>query len=166
MDYEMVIKRKIFTSKDEIELNRLLAFWQFKNQKIVFTNGCFDILHRGHYEYLMKAATLGNVLVIGLNSDTSVKRLKGNDRPIQNEESRAIALASLQFVDAVVLFNEDTPLDLIKFIRPDILVKGGDYSISTIVGSDFVLEHGGRVEVIPLVEGYSTTKLIQALKKL
>ena len=165
MDYEMVIKRKIFKSKDEIELARLLAFWQFKSQKIVFTNGCFDILHRGHYEYLMKAATLGNVLVIGLNTDTSVKRLKGNDRPIQNEESRAIALASLQFVDAVVLFDEETPIDLIKFIRPDILVKGGDYSISTIVGSDFVLKNGGRVEVIPLVEGYSTTKLIQALKK-
>ncbi|MGQ9847234.1 MAG: D-glycero-beta-D-manno-heptose 1-phosphate adenylyltransferase [Bacteroidales bacterium] len=165
MDYEVVVKKKIFKSKDEIDFSRLLAYWRFKSQKIVFTNGCFDILHRGHFEYLMKAASLGNVLVIGLNSDNSVKKLKGNNRPVQDEESRALALASLLFVEAVVIFDEETPIDLIKFIRPDILVKGGDYSITTIVGSDFVLENGGEVKIIPFVEGYSTTKLIQALKK-
>jgi len=165
MDYEKVIKSKIFKSKDELEFARLLAFWRFKSQQIVFTNGCFDILHRGHFEYLMKAASLGNVFVVGLNTDASVKRLKGKERPIQDEDSRALALASLQFVNAVVLFDEDTPIELIKFIRPDVLVKGGDYAVSTIVGSDVVLENGGKVEIIPFVEGFSTTSLIEMLKK-
>lgn len=163
MDYEKIIKAKIFHSKNEIEFSRLLSFLRFKNQQIVFTNGCFDILHRGHYEYLMKAASMGNIFIVGLNSDASVKRLKGESRPIHNQESRALALASLQFVSAVVLFEEDTPYDLINFIKPNILTKGGDYSIATIVGSDLVLNNGGKVEVIPFVEGYSTTNIINKL---
>jgi len=165
MDYLQLTNSKIFSSKESIDFSRLLAFWRFKNQQIVFTNGCFDILHRGHFEYLMKAASLGNVLVIGLNSDASVKRLKGESRPINNQESRAIALASLQYVSAVVIFDEDTPFDLVKFVEPNVLAKGGDYSKENIVGSDIVLKNGGRVEVIPFVEGYSTTNIIQQLHK-
>lgn len=165
MDFMQLTNSKIFSSKESIEFSRVLAFWRFKNQQIVFTNGCFDILHRGHFEYLMKAASLGNVLVIGLNSDASVKRLKGEHRPINNQESRAIALACLQFVSAVVIFEEDTPLELIKLVEPHVLAKGGDYKMENIVGSDCVLSNGGKVEVIPFVEGYSTTQIINQFNK-
>lgn len=164
MEIKEIIDKKIFASKDDVELSRLLAFWRFKNQKVVFTNGCFDILHRGHLEYLMKTASLGNVLVIGLNSDNSVKRLKGENRPVQDEESRALALASLQFVNAVVVFEEETPYELIKTVHPHVLAKGGDYNKENIVGSNIVLANGGQVEVIPFLEGFSTTRLIEALK--
>lgn len=166
MDYKPIITKKIFASKDDIEFSRLLAFWRFKDKKIVFTNGCFDVLHRGHFEYLMQAASLGDVLVIGLNTDDSVKKLKGSNRPINDEESRAMALACMQFVHAVVLFSEETPTELIKMVRPDVLVKGGDYKPNEISGSDFVTSYGGRVEIIPFIEGYSSTKIIEQLHNL
>ena len=131
---------------------------------IVFTNGCFDILHLGHLDYLFKAAKLGDKLIIGLNSDASISRIKGEDRPIQDEKSRASIIASLQCVDAVILFNEDTPQKLIEFIQPNILVKGADYNIKDIVGSDFVLSKGGKVQTIPFLEGYSSSAIINKVK--
>jgi len=134
-----------------------------KGQKIVFTNGCFDILHYGHVSYLAEAKDLGDKLIIGLNSDASVRRLKGETRPVNGQNERAVLLASLSFVDAVVIFEEDTPENLIKSIRPDILVKGGDYTIETIVGANFVQSYGGFVRIIPLVENFSTTKIIKRL---
>ena len=132
-------------------------------KKIVFTNGCFDILHRGHIEYLSMARDLGVVLIIGLNTDDSVKRIKGEGRPVQDETSRALILASLRFVEAIILFDEDTPYDLISMIKPDVLVKGGDYTEETIVGADIVKANGGEVVTIPLVEGYSTSGLIEVI---
>ena len=140
-------------------------FSVFRSQglKVVFTNGCFDILHRGHVEYLSKASDMGDVLVVGLNTDASVKRLKGESRPINDEQARALVLASLGFVDAVVLFDEDTPYELIKAIRPDVLVKGADYKPEEIVGYDIVTSYGGTVATVPLVEGYSTTRLIHPI---
>lgn len=152
-----VTQNKIFEKQ---VLGNRVAMWKFQSRKVVFTNGCFDILHRGHIEYLSKARDLGDVLIIGLNTDDSVRRLKGEGRPVQDEMSRALALASLRFVEAVILFDEDTPHDLIDFIRPDVLVKGGDYSDATIVGADIVIENGGQVVTIPLVEGYSTSKVL------
>lgn len=141
-----------------------LKVWRREGKSIVFSNGCFDILHRGHVEYLSKAADLGDVLVIGLNTDASVKRLKGPSRPVNDEKARAVVLAALQFVDAVVFFDEDTPYNLIKCVHPDVLVKGKDYKAEDIVGYDIVTNNGGRVETIELVEGFSTTKVIEALK--
>jgi len=140
--------------------------WRAISKKLVFTNGCFDILHRGHLDYLAKAADMGHILVIGLNTDASVRRLKGEGRPINNEADRALQLAALMFVDAVCLFDEDTPAELIRAVKPDILVKGGDYTIDKIVGADFVLQNGGHVEAIPFVEGYSTSAMINSIKKL
>lgn len=133
----------------------------FKGKRIVFTNGCFDILHLGHVEYLAKAKEKGDILVVGLNTDKSVKKIKGENRPFNPEKARAIVLASLEVVDFVILFEEETPYGLIKEISPDILVKGGDYSIDSIVGADIVLRKGGSVEAIPLVEGYSTTRILE-----
>lgn len=135
------------------------------NKKLVFTNGCFDILHRGHIDYLNKARSLGDFLFIGLNSDASVKRLKGPSRPINNEEDRKFLLENLKAIDFVEIFEEDTPLNLIKEILPDILVKGGDWSPEKIVGSDIVLANGGRVESLQFVEGKSTTGLIEKILK-
>lgn len=132
-------------------------------RKVVFTNGCFDVLHRGHVTYLAQARDLGDCLVVGLNSDASVKRLKGENRPINNENDRALLLAALSFVDYIIIFEEDTPQNLIEQVKPDILVKGGDYQIDNIVGADFVLKNGGQVLTIPFVDGYSSTKIIQAL---
>lgn len=140
--------------------------WKALGKKIVFTNGCFDILHHGHIDYLAKAASLGNVLVAGLNTDASVKRLKGAARPINNEQDRALQMAALMYIDAVCLFDEDTPLELITALQPDVLAKGGDYTIDKIVGADIVQGNGGSVEVIPFVEGYSTTSLVERIKKL
>ncbi len=137
-----------------------------QKQTIVFSNGCFDILHAGHVEYLEKAREKGDFLIIGLNTDASVKRLKGKDRPINAEESRARILAALEFVDMVVLFDEDTPYELIQTLLPDVLVKGKDYDISNIVGAETVLANGGKVETIELVEGLSTTSVIEKVKKL
>ena len=157
-----IIKSKILSSEN---LNIHLNVWRFKDQKIVFTNGCFDVLHYGHIIYLSRAKDLGNKLIIGLNSDPSVKRLKGEGRPINHQDSRAIALASLQFVDAVILFDEDTPYELIKRVQPDILVKGSDYKPEDIVGADIVLGRGGEIRTIDFVEGYSSTNIINKLKK-
>jgi rfaE bifunctional protein nucleotidyltransferase chain/domain len=140
--------------------------WRYMGKKIVFTNGCFDILHHGHFDYLARAADLGNILIVGLNSDSSVKRLKGADRPINHENDRAFQLASLLCVDAVCLFDEDTPENLIKIVNPHILAKGGDYTEDQIAGATHVKSNGGRIEIIPFVEGYSTTSLIANIKKL
>lgn len=136
-----------------------------KNQKIVFTNGCFDILHIGHVRYLQEAAKLGDILVVGVNSDASVKRLKGPERPINNENDRAELLCSLEFIDYVVIFDDDTPLKLIKKIQPDILVKGGDYTNEYVIGTHEVEARGGKLVIIPLIEGKSTTSIIAKIKK-
>lgn len=160
----------VFPQQLKIALNVL----RFKDNKIVFTNGCFDILHRGHVEYLTNARDLGNVLVLGLNTDDSVRRQnKSPERPINSEETRAIIIAALDCVDFVVLFNEDTPYDLIKLVQPDVLVKGGDYDVNEtnpaskkyIVGSDVVKARGGKTVTIDLTAGFSTTGLIEKLKK-
>ncbi len=135
-----------------------------KNKKIVFTNGCFDILHRGHVTYLNQAKALGDLLVIGLNSDASVKRLKGESRPINNEADRKFVLENLKSVDYVELFTEDTPLELIKKIQPSVLVKGGDWKIEQIVGSKEVLFYGGQVQSLSFVDGFSTTSTISKIK--
>lgn len=137
--------------------------WRAKEEVIVFTNGCFDILHYGHLHYLAEARSLGQRLIIGINAEASVKRLKGEHRPINDELTRMHSLASLGFVDAVVSFDEDTPLDLIKKTMPDILVKGGDWAPEQIVGSDFVIKNGGLVRSLPFVEGYSTTNIEQKI---
>ncbi|QNH62245.1 D-glycero-beta-D-manno-heptose 1-phosphate adenylyltransferase [Hymenobacter sediminicola] len=153
-------------TKDKIlsraELLPVVAAWKAEGQKIVFTNGCFDLLHLGHVDYLEKARHLGDKLVLGLNTDASVSCLKPG-RPLQDEVSRARVLASLLFVDAVVLFDEQTPLALIEAIVPDILVKGDDYAISGIVGHEVVLQNGGQVLTVPLVAGYSTTRIVERI---
>ncbi len=143
------------------QLDSWVAYWRFLEQRIVFTNGCFDILHLGHVQYLEQAAQLGDVLVVGLNSDESVRHLKGPKRPLQPAYARARILAALEFVEAVVIFEEDTPLRLIEKIMPDVLVKGGDYTPETVVGASFVKARGGEVVLLPLVEGFSTTALIE-----
>ncbi len=152
---------KIFLLAD---LLPIIKKWQNDNQKIVFTNGCFDIVHLGHIDYLEKAQKLGNKLILGLNTDASVKRLKGDLRPVVNEYARSRMMAAFSFVDAVVLFDEPTPKEIIEIICPDILVKGDDYTVQNIVGADFVLANGGKVETIALVEGYSTSKIIEKIK--
>lgn len=162
MDKLNIIQSKII---DINNIESYLTYWNLKNQKIVFTNGCFDILHRGHVEYLAQAANHGDVLIIGVNTDSSVKRIKGETRPVQDEYARAILLASLNFVTAVVLFDEETPYNLIKRIQPDVLIKGSDYSIKDIIGSDIVEAKGGEVITIDFIEGYSTTSIIEKLKK-
>jgi rfaE bifunctional protein nucleotidyltransferase chain/domain len=144
----------------------IVAEWKKNGNKTVFSNGCFDIIHAGHVDYLEKAKQKGDYLIIGLNTDQSVSRIKGKDRPIVDEVSRSRVLAALEFVDAVVLFDEDTPYDLIKNLKPDILVKGKDYNISNIVGADLVLENGGKVETIELTEGLSTTIVVNKIKNL
>jgi rfaE bifunctional protein nucleotidyltransferase chain/domain len=146
------------------ELKLQLRRWNLLGRKIVFTNGVFDILHEGHIKLLSEAATYADILVVGVNSDASVKRLKGNARPINTEGSRALVLAALVMVDAVVIFEEDTPLELIKIIQPDVLVKGGDYTLDTIVGAKEVVANNGEVKIIPLEEGFSTTGIINKMK--
>jgi len=152
-----IINSKIFKQKES--LNYKLAQLRFLDKKIVFTNGCFDILHRGHIEYLAKASDLADVMIIGLNTDSSVSRLKGTNRPLQDEYSRALTLASLSFVDFVVYFDEDTPYELIKYVKPNVLVKGSDYKPEDIVGYDILQEYGGEVKTIDFVPGYSTTNI-------
>jgi rfaE bifunctional protein nucleotidyltransferase chain/domain len=137
-----------------------VAEWRDQGQKLVFTNGCFDIVHVGHVDYLERARLLGDKLILGLNTDQSVSRLKGPSRPLQDEMSRQRVMASFWFVDAVVLFDQETPYELIKAVQPDILVKGDDYTIDTIVGHDLVLARGGEVKTIPLVKGYSTSQVV------
>lgn len=159
-----LLQQKMVDSADDIRLSRLLAYWRFRQQRIVFTNGCFDVLHRGHVEYLAKAASFGDVLLVGLNTDESVKRLKGDNRPVNPLYARSLLLSALQFVQLVIPFGEDTPYDLIIRVQPDVLVKGADYKVEEIVGHDVVMARGGSVETISLVEGYSTTGLLNILK--
>lgn len=147
------------------EARKKVAEWKSKGEKVVFTNGCFDIVHLGHVDYLEKARNLGDHLVVGLNTDSSVSRFKGPNRPVQDETSRARLLASFQFVDLVVLFNEDTPKDLISSLVPDVLVKGSDYLAENIVGADVVQGAGGKVTTLDFVPGYSTSKVIEKIKK-
>ncbi|MFT3884600.1 MAG: D-glycero-beta-D-manno-heptose 1-phosphate adenylyltransferase [Flavobacteriales bacterium] len=151
---------------DLVEAQRLVNTWRLKSDRIVFTNGVFDILHKGHVTYLEEAAALGHRLVIGLNSDASVKRLgKGDDRPLNDQDSRATVLAALRCVDAIVLFDEDTPMELIQVIGPDVLVKGGDWAPERIVGAEYVKSYGGDVRSIPLVDGFSTTNLVEKIRR-
>jgi rfaE bifunctional protein nucleotidyltransferase chain/domain len=144
----------------------IIADWKLKDNKIVFTNGCFDIVHLGHIDYLEKSSKLGSKLVLGVNSDQSVRKLKGNTRPVVDEYARARMLAAFEFVHLVVVFDEQTPLELITKLMPDVLVKGDDYTVDNIVGAEVVLKNGGKVETVALVKGYSTTKIIEKIKNL
>ncbi|HET7119479.1 MAG TPA: D-glycero-beta-D-manno-heptose 1-phosphate adenylyltransferase [Hanamia sp.] len=154
------IRERIFNAE---ETGREVRRLRLKSKTIAFTNGVFDILHEGHIALLSKAASFADVLIVGINSDASVKKLKGDSRPINNENSRALIMASLIMVDAVVIFDEATPIELIKIIKPNVLIKGGDYTIDTIVGASEVIEAGGKVEIIPLEEGFSTTAIINKI---
>jgi D-glycero-beta-D-manno-heptose 1-phosphate adenylyltransferase len=157
-----LIQSKIISRK---ELPYLVARWKFSSKKIVFTNGVFDLLHKGHVTYLAQAADLGDILIVGLNSDTSSKKLnKGPGRPIQDQESRALILASLHLVSLVCIFDEETPAELIKLVKPDVLVKGGDWKPETIVGYDTVKAYGGQVLSIDFIPGFSTTSIEQKIK--
>jgi D-glycero-beta-D-manno-heptose 1-phosphate adenylyltransferase len=163
MSFHSKLSEKIVSRE---KLQDVLQTWKTESKKVVFTNGCFDILHRGHVEYLCHARDLGDKLILGLNTDASVKRLgKSPERPINSEDTRAIILAGLECVDAIILFDEDTPLELITFVKPNVLVKGNDYKAEDIVGYDVVTENGGEVITIQLVDGFSTTKLIEKMKK-
>jgi len=153
--------QKIFSQE---ALAHQVKKWQAQGEKVVFTNGCFDIVHLGHIDYLEKARALGDRLVVGINSDASVKRLKGKNRPVIEEYARLRMIAAMAFVDAVCLFDEDTPKSLIEKISPDILTKGSDYTPENIVGADFVIAKGGEVKTIDLVEGFSTSKIIDKIK--
>ncbi len=145
-------------------LENQLKKWRNADEKIVFTNGCFDLIHFGHIDYLAKASDLGNRLVVGLNTDASIRRLKGSSRPIKDEQSRLALIAGLSFVDAVVLFDEETPIKLISIIKPNVLVKGGDYEVKDIVGHEIVQSNRGKVCTIDFVDGYSSSKLIEKVK--
>ena len=161
MSYLKNINSKIYSIDNLIpEVEK----WKQAGEDIVFTNGCFDIVHKGHIEVLAHIADLGGKLIIGLNSDQSIQKIKGEDRPIIDEQSRAILLAALDCVDAVVLFSEETPLSLISTLKPDILAKGGDYKIDTIIGYEIVQQNGGKVKIIPFVNGFSSTNIIEKIK--
>ncbi|HEY2349266.1 MAG TPA: D-glycero-beta-D-manno-heptose 1-phosphate adenylyltransferase [Puia sp.] len=163
MNHPQYIHHKIFTSKEIVfQVNR----WKMISKTVSFTNGCFDILHPGHISSLSDAAREADFLIVGLNSDESAKRLKGPGRPVMDEQSRALMLASLVMVDAVVIFEEDTPLDLIELVQPDVLVKGGDYTMEEIVGAKEVMAAGGRVIINPIVPGFSTTGMIGKIQSL
>ncbi len=161
MNWYETVKAKIMTAEEAATKVRA---WQNAGDKVVFSNGCFDILHRGHVEYLAKAASLGSRMVLGLNTDASVRGLKGSGRPVNDEYARAILIAGMGFIDAVVLFGEPTPFELISTVQPDILVKGDDYIPENIVGYDVVKARGGEILTIELTEGYSTTALIDRIK--
>ncbi len=158
----METSRKILPLDEGI---KTISSWKQNDFKVVFTNGCFDILHLGHLDYLEKSRNFGDKLVIGLNTDKSVSQLKGPNRPVNNEYARARMLAAMSFVDLVIAFDEETPLELIQKVKPDILIKGKDYSIENIAGAEFVLGNGGEVKTIDLLEGYSTTEIIKKIKK-
>jgi rfaE bifunctional protein nucleotidyltransferase chain/domain len=162
MKQTMAIQNKIFTLH---QLIFQIASWRVLGKKVAFTNGCFDILHEGHIFSLSQAAQEADYLIVAVNSDASTKRLKGLERPINNEKSRAILLANLAIVDAVVIFEEDTPLQIISTLLPDVLVKGGDYTLEQIVGAKEVIANGGRVVINPIVEGFSTTGIVEKIKK-
>ena len=153
-----VTRNKIFTYTND-DYGRMVAIWHFQGKKIVFTNGCFDLLHLGHIDYLSKAKEYGNLLIVGINTNSSVTELKGANRPIQDEMSRAMIIASLRFVDFVVFFSEQTPYELIKLTQPAVLVKGSDYKPEEIVGYDIVKNNGGEVVTIDFLEGYSTSAI-------
>lgn len=157
------ISQKIFSLSD---LLNQIDQWKKEDKKIVFTNGCFDLIHPGHLSYLLESANLGDKLIIGVNTDSSVKKIKGKERPINNEQSRLQLLAAMFFVDAVVLFDEPTPADLIAAIKPHVLVKGGDYKIEDIVGAKETMERGGAVKVLNFLPGYSSTNIIEKIKQL
>jgi D-beta-D-heptose 7-phosphate kinase/D-beta-D-heptose 1-phosphate adenosyltransferase len=157
------IPTKIFTLE---QLLRSIARWRFLGKSLSFTNGCFDLLHEGNIASLSQAASEGDILIIGLNSDASTKRLKGKERPVNNENSRALLLASMAIVDAVVIFEEDTPFNLVTAIMPDVMVKGGDYTVDEIEGAKEVIANGGRVVINPIVEGFSSTRIIEQIKKI
>ena len=160
-DIEKTLLNKI---SDLHKLKVDVAAWQSEGKKVVFTNGVFDLLHIGHITYMAKASELGDKLIIGLNSDSSVKRIKGDDRPVNDQNSRAALLAALFFVDAIIVFEDDTPLNLITALMPDILVKGADYTVENIVGAKEVMANGGEVKTINFVEGYSSTSIIQKIR--
>lgn len=161
MNSQDMLSQKIVSP---LQLKDLAASWKAEGKKIVFTNGCFDLLHAGHIAYLSEAADLGDKLIVGLNSDQSVSCIKGPQRPVNNETTRSTVLASMFFIDAVVTFGEDTPLELIKTVLPDILVKGGDYKVDNIVGAKETIANGGRVEVLSFLPGYSSTSIIEKIK--
>ena len=150
---------------DSSSIESKISLVKSQGKKIVFTNGVFDILHQGHIASLSEAASYGHILIVGVNADASVKRLKGETRPINSEQSRALLLASLVMIDAVLIFEEDTPLHLITNILPDVLVKGGDYTLEQIVGAKEVIANGGEVKIAPIVEGFSTTRIIEKMRK-
>lgn len=158
-----LIKSKIFLNYSDIE--QQLSIWRFMNKKIVFTNGCFDILHLGHVDYLVKASEEGDVLIVGVNSDSSVKELKGTHRPINDQSSRLQILACFSFINVVILFDELTPYELIKFIQPDVLVKGSDYQLEQIVGYDIVQSKGGKIKRIDFLPGYSTSLIEKTISE-
>lgn len=158
----MKIENKIMSMENaKIQIKK----WQNNDEKVVFTNGCFDVLHAGHIKYLFKAKSLGDHLVIGLNTDSSVRILKGKNRPLQDEQDRALILAALEAVDLVILFDKDTPLEIITFLKPGILVKGSDYTIDNIVGAKEIVQWGGKVETIEFVNGKSTSLIIEKMGK-
>ena len=146
------------------DIEQYVSSWRESGKIIVFTNGCFDVLHRGHVEYLITARKYGDLLVVGVNTDSSVKKLKGDNRPLVGEQDRAFILSQIIPVDAVVLFSEDTPYNMIREVKPDVLVKGGDYSVDEVVGREIVEASGGEVIIIPLVTGKSTTNLIKKIR--
>ena len=156
-----ILNRKIL---DKERLLVKLTDWKEEDKKIVFTNGCFDLIHLGHIEVIARSADLGDILIIGVNTDNSIKRLKGKNRPIVEEISRAKQLAALEFVDAVVFFDQDTPMDLIKMINPNVITKGGDYNTDQVIGNDIVTQNNGEVVIIPLTQGYSTTSILEKIK--
>lgn len=163
MQLPNTIHSKIFSHRSDI--NTTIADWENNGHKIVFTNGCFDILHKGHIDYLYEASKLADKMVIGLNTDASVQGLKGEGRPVNNNDARALIMAALGFVDMVVFFDEETPKDLIDAVQPDVLTKGSDYIAENIVGYDTVMAKGGKVTTIDLTDGFSTTALIERIKK-
>ncbi|PKP31043.1 MAG: D-glycero-beta-D-manno-heptose 1-phosphate adenylyltransferase [Bacteroidetes bacterium HGW-Bacteroidetes-17] len=158
-----IIQNKIYSVE---ALKSQLNIWRFKDKKIVFTNGCFDLLHLGHIDYLSKAADFGDIMIIGLNSDKSVTNIKGSNRPITDEKSRSAILASLFFVDAIILFDEATPRNLIEIIQPDVLIKGSDYTAENIIGYDIVKDKGGQIITLDFLPGYSTTIIENKIKGL
>ncbi len=162
MDFISEINKKIITNREELKL--MIKNLKNNGKKIIFTNGCFDILHTGHINYLAKAKELGDILIVAVNSDDSVQKLKGKQRPINKLEDRMFILASLFFIDFVTYFNENTPIEIIKIIQPDIHVKGGDYKIDNLPEKSIVEAYGGQIIILPFVEGYSTTSILEKLK--
>jgi len=160
-----IIQSKIVGVNQYDQLNELVSNWRFLKKKVVFTNGCFDLVHLGHIDYLVKASDLGDLLIIGLNTDNSVQRLKGPSRPINSQNARAMLLASMFFVSKVVLFDADTPLKLIEMIKPNVLVKGSDYKPEMIVGHDVVKSNHGEVVTIDFLPGFSTTGILEKIRQ-